>query len=63
MVYPFEEFQEYSRRFKTLSQLRVADVKNLPLNGYQHMLNNEPLGREGVPFFFIVSCFVLEKNL
>jgi hypothetical protein len=48
------DFQEYSRRFKTLSQLRVEEVKTLPLYGYQAMLNTMPLGGEGVPFFSTV---------
>jgi hypothetical protein len=57
------QFQEYSRRSKTLSQLRVEEVKNLPLDGYRAMLNTGPLGGEGVSFFFIVSCSIAEKNI
>jgi hypothetical protein len=48
------EFQEDSRRSKTLSQLRVEEVKTLPLDGYRVMLNTRPLGGEGVPLFSIV---------
>ena len=45
------QFQEYSRRFKTL-----------PLDGYQAMLNIEPIGGERVPFYVIVFCSIEEKN-
>jgi hypothetical protein len=48
------DFQEDSRRSKTLSQLRVEEVKTLPLDGYRVMLNIGLLGGEGVPFFSIV---------
>jgi len=47
-------FKKDSRRSKTLSQLRVEEVKTLPLDGYWTMLNTEPLGEEVVPFFSIV---------
>jgi hypothetical protein len=60
--YPCEEFKEYSRRYKTLPQLRFEEVKNLPVDGYQTMLNISPLG-EGVPLFCILSCSVAEKNI
>jgi protein tyrosine phosphatase (PTP) superfamily phosphohydrolase (DUF442 family) len=42
------DFKKYSRRFKTLPQLRIEEVKNLSLDGYRAMLNIRPLG-EGVP--------------
>jgi hypothetical protein len=42
--------------------LRVEEVKNLPLDGYQAMLNTRPLGGEGVPFYVIVFCSIVEKN-
>jgi hypothetical protein len=48
------EFQEYSRIYKTLSQLRVDEFKTLPLDDYRAMLNTGPLGGEGVPLFNIV---------
>jgi hypothetical protein len=48
------EFQEDSRRSKTLSQLRVEEFKNLPLDGYQVMLNTVLLGGQGFPLFSIV---------
>jgi hypothetical protein len=48
------DFQEYPRRSKTLSQLRVEEVKTLPLDGYRVMLNIGPLGGERVPFYRIV---------
>jgi hypothetical protein len=48
------EFQEDSRRSKTLSQLRVEEVKTLPLDGYRADVKYRPLGGEGVPFFSIV---------
>ena len=51
---PCMDFQEDSRRSKTLSQLRLEEVKTLPLDGYQAMLNTRRLGGEGVPFFSIV---------
>jgi hypothetical protein len=57
------EFQEYSRSSKTLSQVRVEELKTLPLDVYQAMLNTELLGGEGVPFFGIVSCSTTEKNI
>jgi len=47
---------------KTLSQLRVEEVKNLPLDGYQTMLNIEPLGGQWVPFYVIVFCSIAEHN-
>jgi hypothetical protein len=47
-------FQEDSKRSKTLSQLRVEEVRTLPLDSYQGMLNTGLLGGEGVPFFSIV---------
>ena len=40
------DFQEYSRGSKTLSQLRVEEVKTLPLAGYRDMLDTGPLGGE-----------------
>ena len=43
-VYPCEHFQEYSRRFKNVSQLRIEKVKSLPLDGYRPMLTTGPLG-------------------
>jgi hypothetical protein len=42
--------------------LRVEEVKNLPLDGYRAMLNIEPLGGEGVPFYVIVFCSIAEQN-
>jgi hypothetical protein len=30
----------------------------VPLDGYQAMLNINPLGGEGVSFFVIVFCFI-----
>jgi hypothetical protein len=57
------DFQEYFRRSKTLSKLRVEKVKTLPLDGYQAMLNIGLLGGEGVPLFCIVSCSIVEKNI
>ena len=47
---------------KTLSQLRVEEVKTLPLYGYHSMLNIGPLGGEGVPFYVIVFCSIVEQN-
>ena len=47
-VYPCEHFQEYSTRLKTLSELRVEEVKIPPLDGFQDMLNTGPPGGEGV---------------
>jgi hypothetical protein len=47
--------------FKTLPQLRFEEVKNLPLDGYQAMLNIGPLG-EGVPFYVIVLCSIAKKK-
>jgi hypothetical protein len=47
-------FQEDYRMSKTLSQLRVEEVKTLLLDGYWSMLNTGPVGGEGVPFFSIV---------
>jgi hypothetical protein len=52
--YPCMYFQEDSRSSKTLSQLRVEEVKTLPIDGYQAMLNTGPLGGEGVPLFSII---------
>jgi hypothetical protein len=60
MGYPCEGFQEDSRRLKTIPQLRVEEVKDLFLDGYRAMLNIEPLGGEGVPFFCIVYCSIAE---
>jgi hypothetical protein len=48
------EFQEDYRRYKTLSEFRVVEVKTLPLDGYRAMLNNKPLGGEGVALFSMV---------
>jgi hypothetical protein len=48
------EFQEDSKRSKILSQLRVEEVKTLPLYGYRAMLKTRMIGGEGVPFFNIV---------
>jgi hypothetical protein len=59
---PREEFQEDSRMFKTLPQLRVEEVKNLPLDGYQVMLNTKPLGGEEVPFYVIVFYSIVKKS-
>jgi hypothetical protein len=42
--------------------LRVEEDKNLPLDGYQAMLNIRPLGGEGVPFYTIVFCSIAEKR-
>jgi hypothetical protein len=39
-------FQEDYIRSKTLSQLRVEEVKNIPPDGYRAMLNTRPLGGE-----------------
>jgi hypothetical protein len=39
-------------------KFRVEEVKNLPLYGYQAMLNIGPPGGEGVPLFLIVSCSI-----
>jgi len=36
----------------------VEEVRNLPLYGYEAMLNIRPLGGEGVPLFFILSCSI-----
>jgi len=44
---PREDLKEYSRGSKTLSQLRVEEVKTLPLAGYRTMLNTRPRGGEG----------------
>jgi hypothetical protein len=52
--YPREDFQEESRRSKSLSQLKVEEVKTLSLEGYWVMLNIGSLGGEGVPFYVIV---------
>jgi hypothetical protein len=52
-----------SIRFKTLSQLKVEGVINLPLDGYRAMLNIGPLGGEGVPFDTIVFCSIAEQNV
>jgi hypothetical protein len=57
------QFQAYSRSSKTLSQFRVEEGKNLPLDGYRDMLNTRTLGGEGVPLFFIVSCSIAKKNI
>jgi hypothetical protein len=57
------KFQEDSRRSKTLSQLRVEKIKTLPLDGYQIMLNTMLVGEEGVPFFCIVYCSIVKKNI
>jgi hypothetical protein len=46
-----------------LSQLRVEEVKTIPLDGYWDMLNIGALGREGVPLFFIVSCSIAKKKI
>jgi hypothetical protein len=43
--------------------LRVQEVKNLSLDGYRARLNIRPLGGEGVPFFFILSCSIAKKNI
>jgi hypothetical protein len=47
-------FKEDSISSKTLSQLRVEEVKALPLDGYRMMLNTWSLGGEGFPFFSTV---------
>jgi len=62
--YPCEEFQEDSRRLKTLPKSRVGEVKSLPLDGYWAMLNTGPLGGEAVSFYVIVFCSITKhKNL
>jgi len=55
------EFQEVLRRSKTLSQLRIEEVKTLPLDDYQTMLYNGLLGGEGVPLFSIVFVPYLRR--
>jgi hypothetical protein len=42
--------------------LRVEEGKNLPLYGYWAMLNIGQLRGEGVPFYVIVVCSIVEKN-
>jgi hypothetical protein len=49
--------------FPKPSQLRVEEVKTLPVDGYRAMLNTGTLGGEGVPFFCFVSCSIAEKNI
>jgi hypothetical protein len=41
----------------------VEEVKSLPLDGYQAMLNIRLLGGKWVPFFFIVFGSRFEKNI
>jgi hypothetical protein len=43
--------------------LRVEEVKTLILDKYQDMLHTGPLGGEGVLFYVIVFCFIVEKNI
>jgi hypothetical protein len=57
------QFQEDFIRLKTLSQLRVEKVKNIPLDGYRAMVNTRTLGGEGVPFVFVVSYSITKKNI
>jgi hypothetical protein len=45
---PFFNHSSYDK-FKALSHFKVEEVKNLPLDGYQAMLNTRPLGGEWVP--------------
>jgi hypothetical protein len=42
--------------------LRVEEFKTLPLYGYRDMLNNMPLGEEGVPFYVIILCSIAKKK-
>ena len=56
------DFLEHSRRSKTLSQLRVEEVKTINLDDYRAMLNTGPLGGEGVSFYVIVFCSITERN-
>jgi hypothetical protein len=42
--------------------LIVEEVKNLPKDGYRAILNIGPLGGEGVPFYVIVFCSIIERN-
>jgi hypothetical protein len=54
--------KEDSRGSKTLSQLRVEEVKTLPLAGYWTMLNTRPRGGEGgsIPWHFV--CSIVEQS-
>jgi hypothetical protein len=42
--------------------LRVEEVKTLPLDGYQAMLNTRPLGGKGVQLFCIVLVPQLNRE-
>jgi hypothetical protein len=42
--------------------MRVEEFKTLTLDDYQAMLNIEPLGGEGVPFYVIEFCSIVEKK-
>jgi hypothetical protein len=48
--------------YKTLSQLRLGEAKTLTLDDYWAMLNMRSLGGEGVPFYVIVFCSIVEKK-
>jgi hypothetical protein len=50
-------------KFQNLSQFRVEEIKNLPSDGYQAMLNTGPLGGEWVAFFCIVSYSMAKQNI
>jgi hypothetical protein len=49
---------------KVYASLKLTTmVQEDSTNGYQAMLNTEPLGGGGVPLFSIVSCSIVEKNI
>jgi hypothetical protein len=56
------DFQEYYRGSKTLTQLRVEEVKILPLDGYREMLYTTTLVGEGFMFFNIIFVPYLSKE-